>query len=103
MYIGCAVSMLGLVLEAAADKQKSAQKEKTPDMPAMKELYTLCRCPNYFGEIIFWTGAVISGIGSLKGGQWIIALTGYILIPFVPLYHLTTPEKLKEEDAKKAR
>ncbi len=76
MYIGCAVSMLGLVLEAAADKQKSAQKEKTPDMPAMKGLYTLCCCPNYFGEILFWTGAVISGIGSLKGGQWIIALTG---------------------------
>lgn len=52
---GFAVSLLGLILESAADKQKSAQKKLRPDMVATEGLYKMCRCPNYFGEILFWT------------------------------------------------
>ncbi|MBQ7064072.1 MAG: DUF1295 domain-containing protein [Firmicutes bacterium] len=136
-YIGCVICLIGLLTEAIADKQKSAQKAENPDMPAMKGLYKLCRCPNYLGEIIFWTGVIISGIGSLKGAQWIVAAIGYIqivyvmiaaakrvegrhirnygekpeynayadstpiLFPFVPWYHLTSPEKLAAEAAAK--
>ena len=47
-------------------------------------LYRIVRCPNYLGEMIFWTGVLLSGIGSLTGaGQWIMALIGYIGIIFV--------------------
>ena len=60
--IGFAVSAFGLILEAWADKQKSAQKKERPDMVATKGLYRICRCPNYLGEIIFWTGVFVSGM-----------------------------------------
>lgn len=79
-YIGVAISAIGILLEATADKQKTAQKAKNPDMPAMEGLFKLCRCPNYFGEILFWTGNIISGIGAVQGAQWIVAIIGYVEI-----------------------
>ena len=140
LLIGVVISALGVYMEATADKQKSAAKELNPNMPAMTGLFKLCRCPNYFGEMLFWTGTFVSGFGVLQGAQWIFALIGYaeimfvmisgakrvetrhikhygnseeynhyadttpLLIPFVPLYHMTSPEKIaKEEAAKKAK
>ncbi len=84
-YIGVVISVVGVALEAMADHQKGEQKKTNPDMPAMDGLYKMCRCPNYLGEILFWTGAFISGFGSLQGGQWIVAVLGYILILIVML------------------
>ncbi len=137
LIIGIIVSLAGIVIEALADKQKSEAKNKNPNMPAMDELYKICRCPNYFGEMLFWTGSILSGIGALEGRQWIIAIVGYVLIiavmlngakrvetrhikhygdkkeyndyadstplifPLIPLYHMTSKEKIKEEEAKK--
>lgn len=81
---GFAVSLLGLILESAADKQKSAQKKLRPDMVATEGLYKMCRCPNYFGEILFWTGVFISGITAyLTAGQWITAILAYISIVYI--------------------
>lgn len=82
--IGFAVSVLGLVLEAVADNQKSAQKKENPDMVATKGLYKMCRCPNYLGEIVFWTGVFVSGINAYNTvGQWITAVAAYICIVFI--------------------
>lgn len=78
MYIGIAISLTGIIIESLSDKQKSAQKEKNPNLPAMEGLFKMCRCPNYFGEILFWTGVFISGIGAVQGWQWLIAVLGYI-------------------------
>ena len=82
--VGFAVSVFGLILESIADKQKSAQKKERPDMVATKGLYRMCRCPNYLGEIIFWTGVFISGITAyLTVGQWITAILAYVCIVFI--------------------
>lgn len=82
--IGFAVSIGGLILETIADNQKSAQKKERPDMVATKGLYKMCRCPNYLGEIIFWTGVFISGITAYQTiGQWIMAVIAYIAIVFI--------------------
>ncbi|MBQ7360529.1 MAG: DUF1295 domain-containing protein [Lachnospiraceae bacterium] len=82
--IGAAVSVFGLILEAVADNQKSAQKKENPDMVATKGLYKIVRCPNYLGEIIFWTGIFISGVTAYTGvGQWITAIVAYICIVFI--------------------
>ena len=82
--IGFAVSVFGLVLESIADKQKSAQKKERPDMVATKGLYKMCRCPNYLGEILFWTGVFISGVTAYAtAGQWITAVLAYICIVFI--------------------
>lgn len=82
--IGFAVSVFGLVLESIADNQKSAQKKARPDMVATEGLYKIVRCPNYFGEILFWTGVFISGISTYATvGQWITAVIAYICIVYI--------------------
>ena len=82
--IGMCISVFGLVLESLADKQKSAQKKERPDMVATKGLYKIVRCPNYLGEITFWTGVFVAGITAFqRAGQWIIAIIAYIAIVYI--------------------
>ena len=82
--IGFVISIFGLVLETVADNQKSAQKKERPDMVATKGLYRIVRCPNYLGEITFWTGVFVSGITAYKTpGQWIMAIIAYICIVYI--------------------
>ena len=83
VYIGAAVMVLGLVLESIADIQKNKAKKSNPRRFVDTGLYRLVRCPNYLGEMIFWTGVVISGIGAVTGWQWAIVAVGYIGIIFV--------------------
>ena len=82
--IGVVISVAGLILESIADNQKSAQKKVRPDMVATQGLYKLVRCPNYLGEIIFWTGIFVSGVTSYATvGQWITAVLAYVCIVFI--------------------
>lgn len=83
-YIGAAVMAFGIVFESAADLQKNQAKKINPRRFVDTGLYRIVRCPNYLGEMIFWTGVLISGIGALTGlGQWLLALIGYAGIIFV--------------------
>ena len=82
--IGVVISAIGIFLEATADKQKSEQKAKRPDMVATEGLFKMVRCPNYFGEITFWTGVFIGGISTYAGvGQWLFAIIGYVAIVYI--------------------
>ncbi len=84
VYIGAGVMLLGLALESAADLQKNAAKKKNPKRFVDTGLYRIVRCPNYLGEMIFWTGVVISAFGGASHwGQWIVIAVGYIGIIFV--------------------
>lgn len=83
-YGGAFIMLCGIVLESAADIQKNAAKKINPRRFVDTGLYRLVRCPNYLGEMIFWTGVLVSGIGAITGiGQWAVVLTGYIGIIFV--------------------
>lgn len=83
-WIGIVICIGAILLESAADKQKTTQKQKRPDMVAMNGLYRMVRCPNYLGEILFWTGIFVSGWQVLSGvGQWIFAILAYICIVYV--------------------
>ena len=83
-WLGIAISAFGIGLETVADQQKSAQKAKRPDMVATEQLYKIVRCPNYFGEILFWTGVTVSALDTLRGaGQWATVIIAYILIVFI--------------------
>ena len=82
--IGFVISIFGLVLETIADNQKSEQKKARPDMVATQGLYKIVRCPNYLGEITFWTGVFISGITAYKTfGQWLVAILAYVCIVYI--------------------
>lgn len=83
-YIGAVIMVCGVTLESAADIQKNNAKKINPKRFVDTGLYRIVRCPNYLGEMIFWTGVLISGIGAVSGvGQWIVVLVGYIGIVFV--------------------
>lgn len=83
-YVGIVIMLCGIALESAADLQKNKAKKVNPKRFVDTGLYRLVRCPNYLGEMLFWTGVILSGIGALRGaGQWIMALLGYVGIIFV--------------------
>lgn len=79
-YVGVACQAIGLMIESAADNQKSLHRKKTNTFVS-GGLYKFSRHPNYLGEIIFWAGTFIAGIGSLTGAvQWISATLGFVAI-----------------------
>ena len=83
-WIGAVIMVCGVTLESAADIQKNRAKKVNPRRFVDTGLYRIVRCPNYLGEMIFWTGVLISGIGAVQGvGQCAVVLTGYIGIIFV--------------------
>lgn len=84
MIVGAVIMACGIILESMADMQKSKAKAKNPKRFCDNGLYKIVRCPNYLGEVIFWTGVLVSGINVLSGvWQWIAALTGYICIVYI--------------------
>ena len=83
LWIGLVIAALGVIIEAVSDAQKSAQKKENPNMVATKGLFKMCRCPNYFGEILVWTGILVSALPVLHAGQWVIAILGYVCIVYI--------------------
>lgn len=82
-FVGAAVMALGLILETAADIQKNNAKKINSRRFVDTGLYRIVRCPNYLGEMIFWTGVLLAGIGAVSGWQWIVVAVGYVGIIFV--------------------
>ena len=84
LIVGLCISVCGLIVESAADLQKNAAKKANPKRFVDTGLYRIVRCPNYFGEMLFWTGVFVGGVGTLRGAwQWAAALTGYLGIVYV--------------------
>lgn len=84
LVVGMLISVIGLVVESLADLQKNAAKKANPRRFVDTGLYRLVRCPNYLGEMLFWTGVFVGGLPIYQGAvQWIVALLGYLGIIYV--------------------
>lgn len=84
LVVGLAVSAFGLAFETTADVQKNAAKRRNPRRFVGTGLFRIVRCPNYLGEMLFWTGVFVSGVGVYAGiAQWAAALVGYLGIVYV--------------------
>ena len=69
---GVAVWSIGMFIEIVADRQKSKFKDD-PDNDGKfinVGLWAWSRHPNYFGEIVLWTGMAIVAMPVLQGWQW---------------------------------
>ena len=84
LWIGLVVMVCGVLLEAAADLQKTAAKRKNSRRFVDSGLYRFVRCPNYLGELLLWLGMLLTGVTALKGvWQWVPAILGFALICWV--------------------
>ncbi|MCE1206268.1 MAG: DUF1295 domain-containing protein [Spirochaetia bacterium] len=81
---GIAVSLLGFSIETAADYQKSKAKKINPKRFCDTGLFAIVRCPNYFGEMLVWTGVFAGSVTTLLTPlQKAVAIAGYVGIIFV--------------------
>jgi len=75
--LGLVIWVAGFGIEIVADTQKSRFKAD----PANKGrfistgLWSKSRHPNYFGEILLWTGVAIIAIPVLQGWQWVALIS----------------------------
>jgi steroid 5-alpha reductase family enzyme len=82
--LGASLMIGGLVLEALADKQKSAFKAEQPGRFCNTGLYRRVRCPNYLGEITFWLGNWVMGLTFyLSPLMWLMSLIGFVCIVLI--------------------
>lgn len=87
-YAGALVFVTGLAMEIIADWQKSVFREnpKNKDQFIQHGLWSYSRHPNYFGEIILWTGISIMSFSSLSGWQYITLISPiftYVLLVYI--------------------
>jgi steroid 5-alpha reductase family enzyme len=104
--VGIVVWLIGISVEIAADTQKSRFKSD----PANKGkfiyagLWAWSRHPNYFGEIVLWTGIAIIAVPVLQGWQWATLISpvfvAFLLIKVsgVPLLEAKADERWGGQD-----
>ena len=84
VWAGATVAFFGFLIETIADAQKNIAKNRKPKEFISTGLYRIVRCPNYFGEILLWSGSFIICIGAdCTAWQWVIASLGYTGIIYV--------------------
>lgn len=69
---GIVVWAIGMLIEIVADRQKSTFKADPKNAGKFINLglWAWSRHPNYFGEIILWTGMALVAAPVLRGWQW---------------------------------
>ena len=83
MWGGAVIATIGVLIEMIADAQKSAAKKRNPNRFVSHGLYRIVRYPNYFGEVLMWTGSFIVCFGACCTlWQWVVASLGYIGIVY---------------------
>ncbi len=70
--LGIIVWAIGFLIEIIADRQKSKFKADPANNGKFIDvgLWSWSRHPNYFGEIVLWTGVAIVALPVLQGWQW---------------------------------
>ena len=65
-WVGMGIMAVGLLFESVGDYQKSRSKRVNPNRFCDSGIYRIVRMPNYFGEMTFWIGSYLCGIGDTK-------------------------------------
>ena len=71
--VGAGLWLLGFGIEATADRQKRRFRRDpaNADRFIAEGLWAWSRHPNYFGEILLWTGIAVIAVPALQGWQYV--------------------------------
>merc|ERR1711998_324570 len=85
-YVGFGIWALGFLIEVVADGQKTAFNNNPENKGKWIDvgLWHYSRHPNYFGEIMLWTGVMVAGTAVYEQGQWVS-----VIIPLFVTFLLT--------------
>jgi steroid 5-alpha reductase family enzyme len=77
VVLGTALWVIGFAIEVVSDRQKAAFRAAHPDGEQWIDegLWALAQHPNYFGEMLLWTGLCVTGFGFYEGMQWLALLS----------------------------
>ena len=104
--IGIVVWSIGILIEIVADGQKSAFRKDPANKGKFIKvgLWAWSRHPNYFGEIVLWTGIAIIALPVLQGWQWATLISpvfvAFLLIKVsgIPLLEAKADERWGGQD-----
>jgi len=86
VIVGLLIGYCGLVIEWMADRQKARLKRREPSAFCRSGLYRIVRYPNYFGEILVWTGSFLAGIPFFTSwAAWTLSAIGLVSIVLIML------------------
>ncbi|MFT5680862.1 MAG: steroid 5-alpha reductase family enzyme [Myxococcota bacterium] len=103
--LGFALWGLGFGIEVISDRQKKAFAARRTGGWIDEGLWRYSQHPNYFGEILLWTGIAVVGAGVFVGGQWIGLLSPVFVailltrVSGIPLLEKRGEEKWGEDPA----
>ena len=104
-YVFCSIGFLvwlfGFIIEVIADNQKKKFKEdpNNKDKFISHGLWAWSRHPNYFGEILLWSGIAVMSLSSLEGLQYITLISPlfvYLLLVYVSGVRILENQGLKK-------
>jgi len=99
--VGAAVWLVGLLVEAIADAQKSAfrAKEENSGRFIASGLWRYSRHPNYFGEMLVWWGLFLYAVPVLHGAAFAVVI-GPVFITLLLLFVSGIPPLERSADEK---
>lgn len=76
-FAGLAIWIIGFAVEVVADRQKSTFRSRPENRGRFisEGLWAWSRHPNYFGEIVLWTGIAIIAFPVLHGWQFVTLIS----------------------------
>lgn len=93
-FIGFAIMLAAIIIETVADEQlvRFIKHRQSKDEEISVGLWKISRHPNYLGEITFWWGLFITGIGASSAALWTIigALLITLLFVFISIPMIET-------------
>ncbi len=95
VVVGMAIALTGLFFEVVGDEQLRRHIKKGTRTLMQKGLWSITRHPNYFGEILIWTGLYIVGFSLLfTKSVSILLYFGLVVSPLIMslvLIKISTP------------
>ena len=79
--LGAILWCVGFGIEVVADRQKQAfaARQESEGKWIDEGLWARARHPNYFGEILLWSGIAVSGASCFSGAEWFALISPFFV------------------------